>query len=132
MGNFKRDTASMYDIPQRFADTTFTICPFCKEKNPKWLTRDEWKLLDREYYFKCPACGSVMKAAQSDVTGLAFTTATMAGQFKKFKGKENRTVYIKVETVGISVRSDENRRLEGAELSLAELKGLAMKEEAAE
>ena len=132
MGNFKRDTGSMYDIPQRFADTTFRICPFCKEQEPKWLTRDEWKLLDREYYFKCPVCGSIMKAAQSDVTGLSFTTASMAGQFKKFKGKENRTVYIKVEKVGLSVRNEKNCSIEGAEVPLTELVNMAMQEETAQ
>ncbi len=132
MGNFKRDTKSMYSVPQRFADTTFKQCPFCKENEPEWLVRDEWKLLDRDYYFKCPACGSIMKVAQSDVTGLAFTKATMAGQLKSSKGKDNRTVYVVVEKVGLSVRNEKNSSLEGTELSLSELKELAKNEEEAE
>ena len=96
MSNFRQNTDSMYDIPKRFADEIFEHCPFCGVQSPDWLVKEVWRLLDRDYYFKCPVCESVMKAAQSDVTGLSFTTASIAGLLKKQKAKDNRTVYIKV------------------------------------
>ena len=121
MSNFRQNTDSMYDIPKRFADEIFEHCPFCGVQSPDWLVKEVWRLLDRDYYFKCPVCESVMKAAQSDVTGLSFTTASIAGLLKKQKAKDNRTVYIKVEQVGNAVENREVRELSGKELPLPTL-----------
>lgn len=128
MAEFTRKEDAMYNIPQRFADTNLKKCPLCGEKKPKWLVKEQWKLLGKDYYFKCPACGSILKASQDDVTGLSFTTKTFAGQMKKYKGKENRKVYITIDKIDLSVKTRENMVLEGEELSLDELINLGLEE----
>lgn len=127
--NYTRDENAMSNIPQDFADRNFKKCPFCKAEEPKWMVREEWKLLGKNYYFKCPSCESILRASQDDVTGLSFTTKSFAGQMKKYKGKESRTVYITVEKIDYKVRTVENMVLEGAEIPLEELVKIAEKEE---
>ena len=104
-------------------------CPLCGEKEPKWLLKEEWKLLGKQYHFKCPACGSILQVSQDDVTGLSFTTNTLAGQMKKYKGKDNKKVYVTVEKISLAVRTPENMALEGAEATLEELMEKGMKSE---
>lgn len=128
MAEFTRKEDAMYNIPQRFADTNLKNCPLCGEIKPKWLVKEQWKLLGKDYYFKCPSCGSILKAAQEDVTGLSFTTKTFAGQMKKFKGKENRTIYLTIEKIDRSVKTGENMVLEGEEFPLEELLQLGLEE----
>ena len=128
MAEFTRKEDAMYNIPQRFADTNLKKCPLCGEKKPKWLVKEQWKLLGKDYYFKCPACGSILKASQDDVTGLSFTTKTFAGQMKKLRGKENRVIYLTIEKIDLSVKTRENMVLEGEELSLDELMNLGLEE----
>lgn len=124
MGNFTREE-SMYSIPQTFADKNLKRCPFCKTWEPEWLVRDEWKLLGRNYHFKCPHCGSILMASQADVTGLSFTTNSFQGQWKKYKGKESREIYFTIEKIDLSVKNEKNMIYEGAEVTLRELAAIA-------
>lgn len=129
MANFIREENTMYSIPQTFADKNFHRCPFCKGMHPKWLVKEEWKLLGKNYFFKCPSCGSILKVSQDDVTGLSFTTTSFSGKLKKSKGKENRQIYVTIEKIGLSVKTHENALLDGEELTLQELNNLMLKED---
>lgn len=122
MADFKREDQTMYSIPQRFAEQHFKRCPFCRMEEPGWLVKEEWKLMGKNYYFKCPNCNSILKVAQDDVTGLSFTTASFSGKRKKSKGKDNRQIYVTVEKIDLRVKTQQNALLEGAEFSLDELK----------
>lgn len=122
MADFKRNENTMYSIPQRFADEKIGRCPFCKCDKPRWLVKEEWKLLGKNYHFKCPHCGSILMASQEDVTGLSFTTKSFAGQMKKYKGKDNKTIYVKIVNIGLSVKTPDNIILQGEEMALEELK----------
>lgn len=121
MAGFERNENTLYSIPLRFAELKMKRCPLCGAEKPEWLVKEEWKILGKIYHFMCPQCRSVLKVSQNDVTGLSFTTATMAGQLKKYKGKDNKKVYVTVEKIGLQARTPENLRLEGAEASLEEL-----------
>ncbi len=127
MAGFTKADSSAYSIPGSFAKKNLKKCPFCGQENPEWLVREEWKLLGSYYHFKCPSCGSVLRAAKDDVTGMSFTTHTFAGQMKKYKGKENKVIYIQVEKVSFDKEYERFRYLNGQELTLDELKKL-MKE----
>ena len=49
---YTRKEDAVYDIYQRFADKDIGECPFCQNKEPKWLYREEWKLLgNNSVYF---------------------------------------------------------------------------------
>ncbi|MFQ9892186.1 MAG: hypothetical protein ACLRWH_03210 [Emergencia sp.] len=127
MGQFQRED-SIYSIPQTFADKTIKKCPFCKTWEPGWLVQTEWKLLGGDYRFKCPHCGSILRASQADVSGLSFTTASFQGQWKKYKGKENRKVYFTIEKIDLSVKNQKNMIYEGSEVTLEELAAIAREE----
>lgn len=118
---FKRETDAMYSIPQRFADTKLTHCPFCRTAGPLWESREQWRLTGKDYFFRCPCCGSVLKISQEDLTGLSFTANSFAGRQKKRAGKESRTIYVRVEKIGIEVKTRENALLLGEELPLEQL-----------
>ena len=120
-GGFVRDEKTMYSIPLRFAEQNLTHCPFCHAQEPRWLVKEAWKFLGRDYYFLCPECESILKVSQEDVTGLSFTTVSMAGKWKKYKGKDNRTIYVTVDTIGFSARTQEDVIYQGADIPLGEL-----------
>ncbi len=119
---YVRKNESLYDIPQQFADRQIGECPFCKTKEPKWLTREQWKLMGNDYYFKCPVCGSEFMATKDDVTGLSFSKASRSGKKKAAAGKIMNAVYITVLKIGIDVKTHENALLQGEELPLEKLK----------
>ena len=121
MAGFERNENTMYSVPLRFADLKLKRCPLCGEEKPKWLVKEEWKLLTKDYHFLCPQCGSILKVSQDDVTGLSFTTITLVGKLKKYRGKDLRRIYVTVEKVALSVRTPERAALEGAELTVEEL-----------
>ena len=98
------------------------ICPFCKTEEPKWLTREEWKLFGNNYYFKCPHCQSELMATKDDVTGLSYTTASPSGKKKKKAGKILNQPYITIVKIGLSAKTQENMLLQGEELTIPELK----------
>lgn len=128
-GGYVRDENTMYSVPLRFADTKLTHCPFCGAEAPKWLVKNEWKLLGRIYHYLCPHCESVLQVTQDDVTGLSFTSASFSGKMKQRQGKQGRTIYVKVETIGYSARTHENVIYEGADIPLEELMKLGKKKE---
>lgn len=121
MAGFERNENTLYSVPLRFADLKMKRCPLCGTRQPKWLVKEEWKILGKIYHFMCPECRSILKVSQDDVTGMSFTTATMSGQLKKYKGKDNKKIYVTVEKIGLQARTPENVRLEGVEASLEEL-----------
>lgn len=125
---FKRETDTMYSIPQRFADTKLIRCPFCGTEKPLWESREQWRLTGKDYFFRCPDCGSILKVGQEDVTGMSFTTTSFAGRQKKRAGKENGTVYIRVEKIGLAVKTQKNALLLGEEFPLEELMALKKEE----
>lgn len=127
MAGFVEADRGTYSIPGSFAQKNLKKCPFCSQENPKWLIREEWKLLGSYYHFKCSSCGSILRADKDDVTGMSFTTHTFAGQMKKYKGKENKVIYVQVEKLNLDERYKKFRYLIGQELTLAEL-GELMKE----
>lgn len=118
---FKREKDAMYSIPQRFADTKLVRCPFCKSEKPLWESREQWRLTGKDYFFRCPECGSILKVGQEDVTGISFTTASFAGRQKKRAGKDSRTIYIRVEKIGLEVKTQKNALLLGEEIPLEQL-----------
>lgn len=124
MAGFERNEDTLYSVPLRFAEVKLKKCPLCGEEKPRWLVKEEWKLLGKLYHFMCPQCGSILRISQDDVTGFSFTTATLSGKRKKHKGKDSRKIYVTVEKIGLQARTAENIRLEGAEASLEELFGV--------
>lgn len=121
MAGFERNENTLYSVPLRFAEVKLRSCPLCGQEQPKWLVKEEWKLLGKQYHFMCPQCGSILRVSQDDVTGFSFTTATLSGQLKKYKGKDNKKIYITVEKIGLQVRTPENAGIEGAEVPIEEL-----------
>jgi len=128
MGDFVRDESKYCNIPRDFADYKMRRCPICGEIRPKWLMKDEWKLLGQVYgffgrifSFKCPECGSILKVREGDVSGYAFSKSTLEGLVKKQRGKDLLTVYVFVEKIGDGVRNEENAALEKREFPLPEL-----------
>lgn len=121
MAGFERNENTMYSVPLRFADLKLKQCPVCGAEKPAWLVKEEWKVLGKLYHFKCPRCGSILQISQDDVTGLSYTTTTLAGMRKKRRGRELRRIYATVEKVGLSVRTPETAALEGAEETLEDL-----------
>ena len=119
---FERDENAMYNIPQRFVDENFKICPFCGKEEPKWLTKEDWHLVDKTYCFKCPECESIMESSQGDVSGLAFSDRTPQGRKKKREGKIQNVIYIKIRQIGLDARNADNMVLEGLELPLERFK----------
>ena len=127
-GGFERNENTMYSVPLSFADRQLKHCPLCGADAPKWLVKDEWKLMGRLYHFLCPECESILMVSQDDVTGLSFTTHSAAGKFKRYKGKDNRTIYVKVESIGFKARTAENVIYEGADIPLQNLMELGKKD----
>lgn len=128
MGNFIRDEKRYCDISGSFAERNLPKCPFCGAEQPKWLWKTEWQLggqqyglIGRMYWFKCPECKSILKVREGDVTGYAFSKATFEGMVKKQQKKALRTVYVMVEKIGDCVKNEENQKLSGMELPLPEL-----------
>ena len=115
----------MCDIPQDFADKKIGACPFCKVEEPKWLVKEEWKLLGSNYYFKCPHCETELMATKDDVTGLALTVASAQGKKKMKAGKIVNEPYLTVVKIGFSAKTHENVLLQGEELTIKQLKELA-------
>lgn len=119
---YTRVKNAVCNIPQDFADKKIGRCPFCKTEEPKWLTREEWKLFGNNYYFKCPHCQSELMATKDDVTGLSYTTASPSGKKKKKAGKILNQPYITIVKIGLSAKTQENMLLQGEELTIPELK----------
>lgn len=108
-----------YCIPESFAKRELRRCPICGALDAGWEISDSWTLLDRKYYFQCNSCGSVLKIAQSDVTGMSFTTNSLVGQVKKFKKKDSNKIYVVIERIG--VKASEYANLTGLEAPIDEL-----------
>jgi len=79
--------------------------------------------------FRCDQCGCILSASVADFTGFTKSKAavlTTAGGinalFKKASGKQVRTVYVKVESVG---SAQTTKLYEGKEFELEELQKLA-------
>lgn len=123
--NYTRNNESTCNIPQDFADKKIGKCPFCKVEEPKWETREEWKLLGNNYYFRCPHCETELMATKDDVTGLSFSTASSSGKKKKKAGKIVNEPYITILRIGLSAKTHENVLLQGEEMTLKELKKIA-------
>lgn len=113
------------DIPQDFADKKIGKCPFCKVEEPKWLVKDEWKLIGGNYYFKCSNCETELMATKDDVTGMSFSPASSSGKKKKKAGKIMNEPYITIVKIGLSAKTHENILLQGEEMTLTELKKIA-------
>ena len=121
---YTRIENAMCNIPQDFADKKIGPCPFCKTEEPKWLVKEEWKLLGNNYYFKCPHCETELMSTKDDVTGLALTVASAQGKKKKKAGKIVNEPYVTVIRIGLSAKTHENALLLGEELPIKQLKEL--------
>ncbi len=121
---YTRRENAMCDIPQEFADQRIGQCPFCKTAEPKWLVKEEWKLLTSNYYFKCPVCESELMATKDDVTGLSLTTASAQGKKKKKAGKDVNQPYLNIIKIGLKVKTPENVILQGEEVTIPQLREL--------
>lgn len=123
MAEYARDDSKKIDIPRDFADQKIGKCPFCKTEEPKWLYKEEWKLIGSNIsYFKCPHCESELKAISDDVSGLAFSPASPSGKKKMQAGKIQNAVYMTIEKIGLSVKTPQNMLWVGEELPLEQLK----------
>ena len=125
MKDYTRDDNVLYSIPQSFADKELPKCPFCYTDSPHWLVREEWKFLTTLYYFKCEKCGSILVADKDDVDGMPFTTSTYAGKRKTAHDKELRTIYVKVEKIDLSHKTQQNMILAGEEVTVEDIRYLA-------
>ncbi len=121
---YTRREGAMCDIPQDFADKRIGQCPFCKTEEPKWLVKEEWKLLGSNYFFKCPNCETELKVTKDDVTGLALTVASPAGKKKQKAGKEVNQPYVNIVKIGLKVKTPENIILQGEEVTIPQLREL--------
>ena len=119
----RRDNA-FCDIPQDFADKKIGQCPFCKTEEPEWLTKEEWKLMGNNYYFKCPHCESELMATKDDVTGMSLTTASGSGKKKQKAGKIVNQPYITIVKIGLKAKTPENVILQGEEVTITQLREL--------
>lgn len=115
----KTEISKMYSIPKTFADKQLKYCPICGKENCQWEIEDEWVLFDRNYFYKCPTCKSVLQVTESDITGLSFTTHSFVGQMKSFKKKDNKSIYIKCKRIGNGL--PKKKYLQGDEFTIEEL-----------
>lgn len=123
MAEYMREEDRKVNIPMEFADKKIGMCPFCKTEEPKWLYKEEWKLIgSNDMYFKCPHCESELKIQSDDVSGLAFSPVSPSGKKKKQAGKIQTAVYVKVEKIGLSVKTPQNMLWVGEEMPLEQLK----------
>jgi hypothetical protein len=120
---YTRKEDAVYDIYQRFADKDIGECPFCQNKEPKWLYREEWKLLgNNSVYFKCPCCESELMVPKDDITGLSFSKASSSGKKKARQGKVMNEPYVTVIKIGFEYKNAKNMLLVGEEMTVSQLK----------
>ena len=50
MAGFERNENTLYSVPLRFAEVKLRSCPLCGQEQPKWLVKEEWKLLGKQYH----------------------------------------------------------------------------------
>lgn len=123
MAEYTRDESRKIDIPRDFADKKIGMCPFCKVEEPKWLYKEEWKLIgSNDSYFKCPHCESELKIISDDVSGLAYSPISPSGKKKKAAGKIQNEPYVTVVKIGLSVKTPQNMLWVGEEMPLKQLK----------
>ncbi|MDY4747546.1 MAG: hypothetical protein SO251_01970 [Candidatus Fimisoma sp.] len=119
----------MCNIPQDFADKKIGSCPFCGEEHPRWLVKEEWKVIgSNNYYFKCPECESELMVPKDDVTGMSFTKNTYSGKQKMKAGKIMNMPYVTIIKIGLSAKTSENMLLKDEEIPLDQLKKVCRKE----
>lgn len=120
---YARKENAVYDIYGRFADRDIGECPFCKNPEPKWLYREEWKLLgNNSVYFKCPRCESELMVPKDDITGLSFSKASSSGKKKARQGKVMNEPYVTVIKIGFEYKNAKNMLLVGEEMTVSQLK----------
>ena len=128
MNGYQRDEKSYFNMALSFSNDKLRTCPVCGKTWPKWMWKEEFQLMKeqygffgRMYHFLCPACESILKVREGDVTGYACTKSTFEGMMKKSKGKDNQTIYVMVEKVGDAVKTEETAEWEGKEFALPEM-----------
>lgn len=99
---FKRMEGFAGSVPQGFIDRSVKVCPLCGTGNPHWSIdqKMQMKLEGNLYLFKCEQCGCVLSSPVPDVTGFNNTMLTTTGLLKKFSGKKNGVIYMKVQDAG--------------------------------
>lgn len=128
-GEYTREEGAMCNIPQDFADKKIGSCPFCGEEHPRWLVKEEWKVIgSNNYYFKCPECESELMVPKDDVTGMSFTKNTCSGKQKMKAGKIMNMPYVTIIKIGLSAKTSENMLLKDEEIPLDQLKKVCRKE----
>ena len=121
--SYNRKDNAAYNLAQSFADEKIGSCPFCKSKNPGWLTREEWKVFGGNLcYFKCPLCESELMIPKDDVTGLSYSKASASGKKKLKEGKVGNLPYVTVIKIGLTVKNHQNMLLQHEEMPLPKLK----------
>lgn len=120
---FQRMEGYAGSIPQGFIDRSVKVCPLCGTGNPHWSIdhKMQLKLEGNLYLFQCEQCGCILSSPVPDVTGFNNTMLTTTGLLKKFSGKQNSVIYMKVQNAGTSGITD----CVGQEYTLQELNQMA-------
>lgn len=122
---FKRMEGFAGSVPQGFIDRNVPICPMCGTSNPHWAINQkmQMKLEGNLYLFQCEQCKGVLSSPVPDVTGFNNTILTTTGLLKKFSGKKNGVIYLKVYDAGNNVDFKDNV---GKEYTLQEINQMAV------
>ena len=122
--SFKRMEGFAGSVPQGFIDRSVKVCPFCGTNNPHWAIdqKMQMKLEGNLYLFQCEQCKGVLSSPVPDVTGYNNTVLTTTGLIKKFSGKKNGVIYMKIYDSG---NNSEMKDLVGKEYTLQEINQMA-------
>lgn len=122
---FKRMEGFAGSVPQKFIDNNVKKCPMCGSNDPHWSIdmKMQMKLEGNLYLFKCEKCNCIISATVPDVTGFSKTVVTTFGLIKKMSGKNLKTIYMKIQDVGVAQTT---KIYEGKEMSLEDLNQMAM------
>lgn len=121
---FKRMDGFVGSVPQGFIDRSIKICPLCGSDNPHWSIdqKMQMKLEGNLYLFKCEQCGCILSSPVPDVTGFNNTVLTTTGLIKKFSGKKNGVIYLKIQDIG----NTDLVECKGKEYTLEEINQMAI------
>lgn len=122
--SFQRMEGFTGSIPQGFIDRSVKICPLCGSSYPHWAISQKFqmKLEGNLYLFQCEQCKGILAAPVPDVTGDNRTILTTSGLLKKFSGKSNREIYLRIYDAGNTSSNDV-----GKEYTLTEINAIALK-----
>ena len=127
--DFKRYDGFTGNVPQKFYDASFPVCPLCGSKNPYWTLHQKYDLTTVRMQAKCKDCGGVISSTLNDYTGrtkskaarVLLTDGLINAAVKKSQGKDVDAIYIRIDDLGTSEAS---RELLNKELTIEQVQAM--------